>query len=101
MPSGLKATDGPSSVWPLRVRPSLATAHIPQLHGLIATARGQPRAIRAEGHRQTGLVWPLRVRTSSPLRDIPQLHGLIVTARGQPCAIRAEGHRRDPSWYGR
>ena len=30
----------------------LATAHIPQLHGLIVTARGQPRAIRTEGHRR-------------------------------------------------
>ena len=46
----------------------LATAHIPQLHGLIALPEASRVPSGLKATEETESVWPLRVRTSSPLR---------------------------------
>ena len=66
LPSGLKTTERTGQVAAEGAH-QLAARHIPQLHGLIPTARGQPLAIRAEGHRVDGTGMTGRVYTSSPL----------------------------------
>ena len=70
LPSGLNATD--------MTTPAMAAqdgglspgrAQIPQPHGVVATARGQGRAVRAERHRQThpcGRAGPLGLSPGGP-----------------------------------
>jgi len=44
----------------------LATARLPQLHGLVRTPAGQRLAIRTQATEETAPKWPLSVRSSWP-----------------------------------
>ena len=68
-----------------------ARGHLPQLDGLVPTARGQGLPIGTEGHTVTHSAWPLRVAQLPP---VATSHSLMVLsplpeARVCPSGLKA------------
>ena len=66
---------------------------IPNLDGLIPTARNQPATIRAEGEAGDHVSMPSQSVNFVTDGQVPYLHSLIRTGRSQPATVWAESHR--------
>src|SRR5258706_2239490 len=71
----------------------LIRAHIPQAHGLVAPAGGQPMSIGAESQSPDGAGMTEQedgLGRWIGFSQVPQAHAGICTAGGEPVIIRAE-----------
>src|SRR5207253_86721 len=73
-----------------------SAAHVPELHGLVPAARGDPPAVRAESHAPDFIVvgkgQGLRPRAARQGACIPDADGPIYTGRGEALGVWAEGN---------
>src|SRR5262249_2603475 len=83
------------SAW--RGQSPASVRQLPHLHRVVRTPRGQPLAVRAEGHAVDRVGMPLESQDVLTGGHVPYLHRPIPknTARGKPLAVRAEGHACD------
>eukprot|EP00962_Isochrysis_galbana_P057252 scaffold29537_cov125-Isochrysis_galbana.AAC.4 len=68
--------------------------HVPDLDGVIVTPRGQPAAVRGEGHRPNKPQMPRQLEDLAAYLCVPHTNRLIFARRGQPI-IRRKGERGD------
>src|SRR5215207_3680039 len=69
------------------------TGGVPDLHGVVAAARGETLAVGAEreAHHQPGV--PAQRVLEPPRRGVPNSDGGVGAGGGEPAAVAAEGER--------
>ncbi len=68
----------------------LPSLYVPNLDGLVPTARSQPAAVRAKGNAGNVALMTGQGTDLTAASDVPKLYALIRTRGGQIAAVRTE-----------